>query len=454
VVEAQLGYGGMGCVYRAIDKKTNRRVALKILHPSMLSDTSARRRFIREGRNSLSLRHPHIVQVTDFALSKDGLLYMEMEYLQGESLADIVMKTGPLTLGRFVDVFVQVCNALIYAHEQGFVHRDIKPSNIMIGPSRRGGDRVKLVDFGVAKLLNDSGMQELTFVGEFIGSPCYMSPEQCEGADSVDGRSDLYSLGCVMYEAITGVRAFRGPSSLRIMHKQVHEMPAIFSKARPDLAIPAWLEHVVFKTLAKNPRERYDNAHALKLDLLDGRFQSSQDEDRATNFEVLPWESLQHAPFDETASGTNFDAAVSGSHEAIVSKAYDAAISGTHEAGLKTITRRRAAASTLAVGTVSNPIVFKSFNWSVLKLLSYGGMIQEEDLLEARQFQQHNGGDLGRILVILGKIDNKTLLSAVKAQRLVELGEMKTDRAIYLLHYCQRMRADLEEAITELGDNF
>lgn len=433
-VEKQLGYGGMGAVYSAQDQKIGKRVALKILHPTMLSDAGARRRFIREGRNSLGLKHPHIVHVNDFGLSRDGLLYMEMEYLHGESLADILMKTGPLTLARFVNAFAQILSALVYAHDQGFVHRDIKPSNIMLIPTKRGAESIKLVDFGVAKFVSDmGGTQELTALGEFIGSPCYMSPEQCEGND-VDARSDLYSLACVMYEAISGVRAFRGGSALRIMHKQVKEMPPALSKVRPDLNFPMWLEDLIFKGLAKKPRDRYDTANRMKHDLLDGRFKT---QNTAEHFEVLPWESLQRPVYDETASGT-FDALVSGSNwEAL-------------PVGVTTMKGQQA--STLAVGTISNPSVFKSFNWAVLKLLSFGGMIKEEDILMAREFQQHNGGDLGKILVLLGKLDNKTLMSAVQAQRLIELNQLKMDRAVTILHYCQRMRIGLEDAMRELGD--
>jgi len=424
LVQEQLGIGGMGCVYQVLDQKANKTLALKVLNTSMLSDVGARRRFVREGRASLSLQHPHIVQVIEFSVSPDGLPYMVMEYLQGESLADILMKTGPLTLARFITAFSQILSALVHAHEQGIVHRDIKPSNIMFVPTSRGRENVKLVDFGVAKLISDAGgTQELTTLGEFIGSPCYMSPEQCQGED-VSIRSDLYSLGCVMYEAITGVRAFRAGNSLRIMHMQVHEMPAPFSKAVPDLSLPKWLEQLIFKTLAKNPEERYENAYKVKNDLLDGRFRS-QDEGTATHFAVLPWESLRGQPFDETASG---------SFEVI-----------PREKPVLPLSEKLSPAATLAVGTISNPQVFKSFNWNVLKLLNAAGLLTEEDLLNARQFQQLNGGDLGRILVLLGRIDNNTLIAAKTAQHLIQLGEMKQDKAIALVIQCQKTGMAFDE---------
>lgn len=426
LVEEQLGIGGMGCVYRVKDNRTGDTLALKVLQNSMLSDVAARRRFVREGRASLMLKHPHIVQVHEFSVAPDGLPYMTMEYLQGESLADILLKSGPLTLPRFITSFAQILSALSHAHELGIIHRDIKPSNIMFVPTNRGRENIKLVDFGVAKLISDSGgTQELTVLGEFIGSPCYMSPEQCEGND-VDNRADLYALGCVMYEALTGIRAFRAGNSLRIMHMQVHEMPQPFHKVVPDMQVPKWLDQLIFKTLAKNPNDRYENAHKLKIDLLDGRFRS-QDEGTATHFSVLPWESLRGMPFDETSSG---------SFEVI-----------PREKPPPPFAAKTSPAATLAVGTVSNPQVFKSFNWNVLKLLSNAGILNEEDLRNARQFQQLNGGDLGRILILLGRIDHNTLIAAKTAQHLIQLGELKQDKAVSLVRLCRKNGQSLEDAI-------
>jgi serine/threonine protein kinase len=426
IIEALLGIGGMGCVYRIFDTETNSTKALKVLQNALLSDVAVRRRFVREGRASLMLQHPHIVQVHEFSATSDGLPYMVMEYLQGESLADILMKSGTLTLARFITAFAQVLSALSHAHELGIVHRDIKPSNIMFSPTSRGRENIKLVDFGVAKLIDEAGgTQELTVLGEFIGSPCYMSPEQCEG-NEVDIRSDLYSLGCVMYEAITGVRAFRAGNSLRIMHMQVHEMPPPFSKVVPDASIPKWLEQLIFRTLAKNPADRYENAYKLKIDLLDGRFRGD-DEGTATHFSVLPWESLRSQPFDETASGSfeiPRDKPAAPSPDKVIP------------------------ASTLAVGTISNPQVFKSFNWNVLKLLNLSGILNEEDLKNARHFQQLNGGDLGRILILLGKIDNNTLIAAKTAQHLIQLGELKQDKAIALVKKCRKTGKSFEETTT------
>lgn len=423
LVEELVGIGGMGCVYRVTETESGQTLALKVLQSSMLSDVAVRRRFVREGRASLMLKHPHIVQVHEFSATPDGLPYMIMEYLRGESLADILMKSGTLTLARFITAFAQVLSALSHAHELGIVHRDIKPSNIMFSPTSRGRENIKLVDFGVAKLISDAGgTQELTVLGEFIGSPCYMSPEQCEGND-VDIRSDLYSLGCVMYEAITGVRAFRAGNSLRIMHMQVHEPPAPFSKIVPDASIPKWLEQLIFKTLEKNPANRYENAYKLKIDLLDGRFRGD-DEDTAANFSVLPWESLRGQPFDETSSGS-FE----------IPKEKQPAPIG----------EKLSPAASIAVGTISNPQVFKSFNWNVLKLLNLSGILNEEDLKNARQFQQLNGGDLGRILILLGRIDNNTLIAAKTAQHLIQLGELKQDKAIALVKLCQKTGKTFEE---------
>lgn len=422
-ITAELGYGGMGRVYCATNLKSSKQVALKVLHPYLLADSQSRRRFIREGRASIELKHPNIVSVNDLGVAGSGLLFMEMEYLPGGSLASILLKDGPLSLPRFINAFTQVSSALNYAHKQGIIHRDIKPSNIMLTETGTSTETAKLVDFGIIKLISESeDAAQLTRTGDVMGSPSYMSPEQCQGFH-LDLRADIYALGCVMYEAITGVRAFQADHALRIMHKQVYEMPPEFSKVRPELSIPGWLESIIFKCLKKEPEKRYVSADLLKMNLLESRH-ADEEEEMAESFSVLPWESLgSSAPASESTA--------SRKEKALAEQRTDEGTATSDNAS-------------------KSPAVFKSFEFSVVSLLRKGGMIGESDIIAARDFQRTHGGDLGRILVHMGKIDNKMLLSTVKSQRMIELGTLKIEQAILALHYCQRMRVDFEDAMEDL----
>jgi len=429
LVVTQLGDGGMGCVYRAIDHQTDGTVALKVLHPSLLSDNPSRQRFIREGKASSQLTHRNIVQVNKFAITPNGLLYMEMEYLNGQSLAEALIKSGPLPLPRFVNIFTQVLSALTYAHEHEIVHRDLKPGNIMLVKSSKV-EKVKLVDFGVAKLLSDSAGQQLTGFGEFIGSPSFMSPEQCAG-ETVDARADIYSLGCVMYEAISGSRAFTGSSSLAIMHKQVHELPLQLSVIRPDGSVPGWLERIIYRALAKDPDNRYQTAEAMKADLLDARFTPGKEGDTVyDDSSRLPWERFREEVYKAQSD--------SGSFEALP------------ERQVGETTERIKAAASVNTGVTTNPTEFRSFDWAVLKLLKLAVLVTDEELAAARQYQRENGGDLGRILVILGTVENKTLLSAIKAQRLIELEQLTLERATAIVGFCQKNNLYYDEAVGQI----
>ncbi|MBZ0184751.1 MAG: serine/threonine protein kinase [Candidatus Obscuribacterales bacterium] len=430
-IEEQLGFGGMGCVYRAIDTKHDRQIALKVLHPSLLCDQRSRQRFIREGRALRSLRHRNVLSINDFAISSIGLLYLEMEYLDGRNLADIISKEGPLSISEFVSVFSQVLAALTSAHDQGIIHRDLKPSNIMLVKSASGADKVKIVDFGVAKLVqeNDTASQELTALGEFIGSPSYMSPEQVEGL-KVDLRSDIYSLGCVMYEAITGARAFVGKNALIIMHKQVKDSPLPFGKIS-DQDIPAWLERLVFKALTKNREKRYANCHAMRLDLLDAQFSTAKTDASAEHFKMLPWESLR-----AEESTTSYSNAESGAFSVST---------GTITGGQ--ITQKIKAAGTFSLGSHLQAKELRSFTGMVLSLLRKSEVVTDLELTAARQYQSEHGGDVSRILVKIDLLDQFVLMSAVKAQRLIELGQLTESKAILLIRDCQRRNVYLDQAV-------
>lgn len=260
-----LGKGGMSLVYKAKDLKTGEVVAVKCLRTQVLGDEMVVKRFKREADVLNRLNHPRIVTFYGYGTNRRGQPYFVMDYLVGTSLGEILRTQGRLELGRFQDVFVQVAAAIGHAHKHDAVHRDIKPGNIML--VERGGtaDYVKIVDFGIAKVTE--GTQKLTRVGEVWGSPIYMSPEQCMGSTNIDARTDIYSLGVVMYEALTGEVPFLGRNYADTMMKQISEPPPPFKKANPNIEIPVELEQIVFRAIQKKPEERYQTMMEVKRDL-------------------------------------------------------------------------------------------------------------------------------------------------------------------------------------------
>ncbi len=262
-----IGTGGMGVVYKARHRLMKRVVAIKMLHAQYVSTASTLRRFQQEAQAASSLNHPHILTVYDFGLTEDGQPYLVMDFLEGRTLAEVLTEEGNLPVERAVDIFTQACAGLSHAHQKGIIHRDIKPSNIMLVTLDDRPDFVKIVDFGIAKILSMEGgaaeSDHLTRTGEVFGSPLYMSPEQCRGKE-LDPRTDIYSLGCVLYRTLTGAAPFMGQDQLECMFKHVNETPSPFSEVCPDLNLPAGLEKVVFKALAKNPGERYQTMHDFR----------------------------------------------------------------------------------------------------------------------------------------------------------------------------------------------
>ncbi len=260
-----LGQGGMSLVYKAKDLKTAEIVAVKCLRTQVLKDEMVVKRFKREADVLNRLNHPRIVQFFGYGTNHRGQPYFIMDYLIGTSLGEILRTQGPLELGRFQDVFVQVSAAIGHAHKHGAIHRDLKPGNIMLVEKGQTNDYVKIVDFGIAKVTE--GTQKLTRVGEVWGSPIYMSPEQCMGTTTVDSRTDIYSLGIVMYEALTGEVPFLGRNYADTMMKQISEEPQSFKQINPNLDIPVELELIVFRAIQKRPEARYQTMGELKQDL-------------------------------------------------------------------------------------------------------------------------------------------------------------------------------------------
>jgi len=264
-----IGKGGMSAVFKARHRQVNLPVAIKILLSHHLSDQQNRERFKMEARAVNSLNHPNIMGVIAFGLLSGGEPYLVLEFLQGRSLAEIIKEEGRLPVERAIRLFIQVCNGLAHAHEKGVLHRDLKPNNIMLVEAAGQAELVKIVDFGLAKLLPKDGReaQQLTAEGQTFGSPLYMSPEQCLGQE-LDARSDIYSLGCSLYETLTGQPPLLGANAFQTMTLHLSERPLPMSQLAEDLRIPESLERIVSKALEKKPEQRYQTMRELLDDLM------------------------------------------------------------------------------------------------------------------------------------------------------------------------------------------
>ena len=258
IIERELGRGGMAYVYLARDRRYERQVAIKVLDPDIATAVGAER-FLREIRITAQLQHPHIVPLLESG-EGGGLLYAVMPFVEGESLRDRLMGQGRIPTTEAVTIAWEVADALDYAHRRGVVHRDIKPENILVS----NGHAV-VADFGIARAVGLAGGATLTGVGFPIGTAAYMSPEQATAASLVDGRSDIYSLGCVVYEMIAGRMAFAGPSLKSVLTQHLTVDPPLVHISRPD--VPATVIAVVRRCLMKQPEDRYQTAGELAQDL-------------------------------------------------------------------------------------------------------------------------------------------------------------------------------------------
>lgn len=256
-----LGSGGMGEVYLAEHEMMKRPCAIKVIRPEKAGDPQVLARFEREVRATAKLSHWNSIDIYDYGSTEDGTFYYVMEFLPGHNLGELIEIHGPLPASRIVYLMLQVSEALAEAHEQGLVHRDIKPANIYC--AYRGGrfDVAKILDFGLAKPMSDINDSKLTAAGAITGSPLFMSPEQSTGSPNVDERSDIYSLGAVMYYMATGKPLFEYDQPLRVMVAHASEQPTPPREFRPDL--PIELEEVILSCLEKQPGDRFQNVQAL-----------------------------------------------------------------------------------------------------------------------------------------------------------------------------------------------
>ncbi len=260
-IEEFLSEGGMGTVYKATHILMDKTVAIKVLHPALAADDKIVARFSREARAASRISHPHALNVTDFGEDEDGVVFLVMEFLNGPTLKEVVRGEGPMSLPRAVEIMRQVCGALEAAHAENVVHRDLKTDNIML-LDIGGGDWVKVLDFGIAKILETDGKDpELTAPNLIIGTPQYMSPEQCSQASEIDSRSDIYSLGIILYEMLAGHVPFSAESPTAVMMKHLQEEPPDLLEERSDLSKE--VAAVVARALAKRPDDRFQTVGEL-----------------------------------------------------------------------------------------------------------------------------------------------------------------------------------------------
>jgi len=266
VILELIGVGGMGRVYRAEQTNLGRTVAVKIVHPHLSGEENAVARFITEARAASRLNHPNSVAVIDFGKTNDGQLYLVMEYLRGKDLARVAYDEGPLPFRRIVDVLRQTLAALAEAHHFDIIHRDLKPENIILEPVRGGGDFVKVVDFGLAKMQVEKSQPSITSPGIVCGTPEYMSPEQGRG-DPLDPRSDLYAVGVILYQLLTGRLPFEAETPTQVVLMHLSKAPPDPNTVAPERAIPKPLVELTMKSLAKEAKDRFQSADEFAIAL-------------------------------------------------------------------------------------------------------------------------------------------------------------------------------------------
>jgi serine/threonine protein kinase len=507
-IGSEIGLGGMGLVYKAHDRLLDRTVAVKVLHGHLVSDPVSKKRFEQEAKAAMTLAHPNLISVYHYGFTSHGLPFLVMEYIDGTGLDVVLAEKGKLDLVEFLEVFIQSCEGLAHAHDKRIIHRDLKPSNIML-LNGAGTTSVKIVDFGIAKLVisnTSSDKQDLTISGDVIGSPLYMSPEQCKG-DPLDLRSDIYSLGCLMYQAISGKVPFEGESALQTMGKHICEQPPLLSVARTDLLVPSKLQELISKMLEKAPEDRFDSVRdvqkhlrSLAEDLNPGSSSDSMScttPNTASQLLVdsggLPVTTLQAAlkvqkmlragslTLNQAAdalgrahlSGGQITVSDTDEERPPGEKGIETPVEAILlEAGLITNAVWRTLISLhlkVRTGRMSKEDAIAELNKQlphrpapppkpqhavpkdVFEMIRQADILSAQDIEEARAVAQEEGTDLAKRLVIMGKLDNKTLLAARQCLSLIESDRLKVERAVIALGYCHRSRVGFYQAVEDLG---
>jgi eukaryotic-like serine/threonine-protein kinase len=266
-IERVLGEGGMGVVVEALDTGLERRVAIKFLLPDFVKHAEAKERFIREARAAVKIQSEHVARVIDVSTLETGAPYMVMEYLEGSDLSRVIETSGPMTVEDATLYVIQACEALAEAHAHGIVHRDLKPANLFLAQQAGGSRKIKVLDFGISKTLSlDTKAASLTRTSSMMGSPLYMSPEQMKSSRDVDHRTDIWALGVILYETLTGEPPFMGNSIPEISAKILLEDPKPLSEVRAT--VPKALSDLTMRALQKQPDKRFANVSELALALL------------------------------------------------------------------------------------------------------------------------------------------------------------------------------------------
>jgi len=259
-----IGSGGVGSVYKVEHDLLNKIYAIKLVNPDAVADLKVKQRFHQEAQAVADLSHPNLIGVHDFGISEDGAPYLVMDYLDGISLDYEIERCGHIEEKRALAIFMQICAGLSYAHSKGIIHRDLTPSNVMLVKDDNGNEIPKIVDFGIAK--RQAVDAKLTQTGDIFGTPLYMSPEQCLG-NEVDARSDIYSLGCIMYETLSGTQPFDGINAIQIIFKHLNEEPKPLRKVCENFEVSPGIEQIVASCLQIEPERRPPSADGLALNL-------------------------------------------------------------------------------------------------------------------------------------------------------------------------------------------
>lgn len=265
----RIGKGTLSYVYQARSGKVDALLAMKIFRQSPFENKRTLKRLEQEANKAKQLNHPNLCSVYEFGLSEKQYPYLVMDFLAGPTLEEVISTEGFLEVDRLIDIAIQICDALTHAHQHNLIHRDLKPANIYLLKAKGGGDFVKVSDFGIAKVLPNPGRETryMTADGEEFGNPSYMSPEQCLG-ERLDARSDIYSLGCLMYEALSGKLPFSSSNPVRLGFKQVSQKPQSLRERFNDIDIPDALDAVVLCALEKKPENRFLTAEKMKEALI------------------------------------------------------------------------------------------------------------------------------------------------------------------------------------------
>lgn len=266
-IVGEVGRGHTAAVFKAVDLTDNRSVAVKVLHEEVAADDAMSSRFRREAETASQLDHPNLVRVHDFGMSDDHFPFLVMDYVSGMLLGTLVSVEGRLALPKALPIFIQIADGMSYLHDHGIIHRDLRPDNVFLVSQDGKENIVKIVDFGVAKNLHETGQKKLTAEGEILGTPEYMSPEQIFDKN-LDGRTDIYSMGCLMFNVLTGQLPFVGNTPVEILKHKMQSDGLDFSDPSRGRHLPKELQELVNTALSKDPNDRQQSMHEIKDALL------------------------------------------------------------------------------------------------------------------------------------------------------------------------------------------